>query len=161
LLDSLGIARQSVQSGDVIFDFAPLFLYVLHPDSSFMAANPALRNENSVVIKISYGKTDFLFTGDIGYLAEDIILKHSDLLQSEVLKVGHHGSRTSSKPAFLAAVRPQYAVISSGAFNRFGHPDHEVLQRLQSSAIHVLRTDISAALLFSTDGEQLILESWK
>ena len=78
-----------------------------------------------------------------------------------VLKVAHHGARTSSSPQFLQMAKPQYAVISVGANNRFGHPHNDVLQRLAGSGTKVYRTDLQGAILFKSDGRQLTVTPFK
>jgi competence protein ComEC len=74
---------------------------------------------------------------------------------TDVLKVAHHGSRTSTSPLFLSTVRPSFAVISSGAGNRYGHPSPEVLERLREAGARVLRTDVHGGVIISTDGDRL------
>lgn len=93
---------------------------------------PALDlNDNSLVLRITHARASYLFTGDIEASAEDILLSRHPDLRAQVLKVAHHGSRTSSTAAFIAAVQPRTAVISAGRFNRFGHPHPEVVARLR------------------------------
>ncbi|MEI6740248.1 MAG: hypothetical protein WCK74_08050, partial [Gemmatimonadaceae bacterium] len=99
----------------------------------------------------------FLLTGDAQADEEAWILAHTDpaLLHADLLKVGHHGSRTSSSPPFLAAVQPSLGVISVGAGNRYGHPASAVLARFASDGIPVLRTDLEGTFVISTDGHRL------
>jgi competence protein ComEC len=101
----------------------------------------------------------FLLPGDIQAGVEQELVESGRPLAATVLKVAHHGSITSSTPAWLAAVKPQVAVISVGAGNRFGHPSPEVLQRYATAGIPVLRTDQAGSVEFVTDGERLWVET--
>jgi len=113
-------------------------------------------NDNSLVIRIAYGKRSLLFTGDAEHVEEsDLMHRDSSALQADVLKVGHHGSRTSTSPEFVARVRPSYAVISCGVRNRFGHPAPVTLETLNSTQVHVLRIDREGAVRVTTDGARL------
>ena len=115
-------------------------------------------NNYSAVIKLTYGDTSFLFTGDASSGAEKDMLATYDApkLHCDVLKVGHHGSRTSSSARFLAAVAPSYGLISLAAGNDYGHPHTETLKRLEDAGVTVLRTDVLGTLLVTSDGESLI-----
>ena len=112
-------------------------------------------NDNSIVLRVTYGARSMLFVGDAEREAETDLLASGKSLASAVLKVGHHGSRTSSSPAFVAAVRPEVAVISCGVRNRFGHPTAEALSALGASGARVLRTDRVGAVTIETDGISL------
>ena len=98
-------------------------------------------NNYSAVIRIAYGSTSFLFTGDAEKSIEKQLLKSGQTLRSDVLKAGHHGSNTASSEEFLQAVLPKYAVISAGTDNSYGHPHAETLKRLQKINAEVFRTD--------------------
>ena len=112
-------------------------------------------NESSLVMRVAYGKRAFLFTGDIGKGTEEALLQSplKSKLVSDVLKVGHHGSRTSSSSEFIEAVSPGLAVASVGWMNPFGFPHEETLESFVGSDIRLLRTDIDGAISVSTDGE--------
>lgn len=112
-------------------------------------------NNNSIVLKVTDGEISFLFTGDIEAEAEADILKSNSDLLATVLKVGHHGSSTSSSQPFIEAVKPQYAVISVGVDNSYGHPDETVLKRLLDAEAEIFRTDQNGTIHFSTDGKEL------
>lgn len=116
-------------------------------------------NESSSVIRVSYGQHSFLITGDLeaGQEAE-VIEKGLD--SCTVLKVAHHGSRTSTTDAFLNKASPRYAVISVGYHNRFGHPHKEVLDKLARTALHVYRTDQDGAVMMKTNGTDLSIEPY-
>lgn len=118
-------------------------------------------NEVSNVVRISYGRHGFLITGDLDAAGEAQILANRAEIASTVLKVGHHGSKTSSTEAFLQAVAPRYAVISVGADNRFGHPNPSVLERLEQNGVNILRTDERGAIVFSSDGSSLTTTTFK
>lgn len=117
-------------------------------------------NEVCDVLRIRFGNAAFLFTGDMEKAQEEALLKRQENMRAQVLKVGHHGSDTSTSRAFLSAVRPRFAVISVGADNSFGHPRPEVLERLQEAEVSVFRTDQDGAITFHTDGKTLWLESF-
>lgn len=122
----------------------------------------ATGNEFSNLIRVSYGKASFLFTGDLISEQEAELLRRQVPLHSTVLKVGHHGSRTSSSEKFLQAVNPRWAVISCGFENSFGHPHKEVVERLKSATqAEIYRTDYNGAVVFKTDGETMRVESFR
>jgi len=130
--------------------------YPITPSHQIGHADPPDReNNHSVVAKIRFGSRSFLFTGDIEQPVERQLLPFGTLLKSDVLKIPHHGSQTSSTLAFLKAVHPRYAVISVGAHNRFHQPSPEILYRLKRLNIQTLRTDREGAIIFSTDGKHL------
>lgn len=112
-------------------------------------------NNYSVSALVTYGATSFLFTGDAEVESEDEMLANGLDLSAQVLHVGHHGSRTSTTEAFLQAVSPKIAVISVGASNSFGHPNAEVVQRLESSGARVYRTDMHGTIVIASDGSAL------
>ncbi len=119
-------------------------------------------NDNaSVVILMRYKERTFLFTGDAPIAQEEELLSTAYSVDADVLKVGHHGSDTSSGETFLKAVSPQIAVISVGYHNEFYHPKFEVVDRLQNVAEHVLRTDLNGTVMVVTDGRLLKVFSEK
>lgn len=118
-------------------------------------------NNTSIVLKVTYGQTSFLFTGDAEMDAERAILSHDFDLSSTVLKVGHHGSDTSTSYVFLREVMPQYAVISVGKDNAYGHPSDLVLSRLRDVGAKVYRTDIQGDIVFKSDGKNLTVSTVK
>ena len=110
-------------------------------------------NDCSIVIKLTYGKVSFLFTGDAAEEAEkEMVSRFSTKMKSTILKVGHHGSRSSSSYDFLRSVRPEIAIISVGK-NPYGHPTKEVLDRLTRLGIKVYRTDLKGNITITTNGE--------
>ncbi len=114
-------------------------------------------NEGSIVIKLYYGNVSALFTGDAEVKSETKLMESYDrtILKSDLYKVGHHGSSTSSGERFIQAVEPQYAVICCGRDNTFGHPHGAVLARLEAVGAEVLRTDLKGEIVFISDGETL------
>lgn len=112
-------------------------------------------NDNSIVLKVSFGASSFLFTGDAERAEEQDLLNAGVNLQSTVLKVGHHGSDTSTSYPFLRAVAPQYAVISVGAGNSYGHPTEAVLSRLRDAGVTTFRTDMQGEITAVSDGQTI------
>jgi competence protein ComEC len=109
-------------------------------------------NDDSLVMRITYGRRSALLTGDLEAPLESIVLNQRGEIEGELLKVAHHGSRTSTSPPFLARVNPRVAVISVGGSNPWGHPDPLVLRRLAAAGVEVYRTDVAGAVRFRTDG---------
>jgi beta-lactamase superfamily II metal-dependent hydrolase len=126
---------------------------------TFLILNPktsaGIVNNNSLVLSLSYGSVDFLFTGDAEKEAEGAMLVASDIPvpDVEILKVGHHGSRTASSPAFLASTSPEVAIYSAGADNSYGHPHQETLAALARIGAKVYGTDVNGTVIITTDGE--------
>ncbi len=126
---------------------------VLSPEPSY-ANDKAPTNDDSLVMRLDFGQASVLLEGDAERRSEDIMLAHKRIAPVTLLKVGHHGSRTSTNPEFLAAAAPREAVISSGRHNTFGHPRFEVLQRLEEARVKTFRTDREGATTFllTSDG---------
>jgi len=112
-------------------------------------------NDMSIVLRVDYGSTSFLFTGDAEAMSEYMMM--GEFLTADVLKVAHHGSRYSTTPEFLEAVNPEWAVISCGKENRYGHPHSETLSVLSSA--HILRTDQLGTITICSDGKTLTVSS--
>ena len=128
-------------------------IQLLHPiDSESTNLIDKDKNDDSLVLKISYGEVDILFTGDIEFKAENRILASQQNLRSDILKVPHHGSRTSSSTQFLDAVQPRYAIFSLGKSNRFQFPHEDVVERYHAINCVQLRTDQLGAITLKTDG---------
>lgn len=141
------VPYQEAQTGDII-PFGQLHFLVLH--SNLKATN---LNDSSLVVRLSYQAVSFLFTGDSEKSGEEQMLRQfSDQLTSTVLKVGHHGSASSSSSEFLAAVAPQVAVYSAGIDNQYGHPHPITLSRLQAMNIQIFGTSVDGTVVISTDG---------
>lgn len=110
-------------------------------------------NNDSIVLRITYGNTSFLFTGDAEREAEQDILSKGYELNSTVLKVGHHGSKDSTTYPFLREIMPEYAIISVGEDNTYGHPTEDALSRLRDADVKVFRTDLQGTIICVSDGE--------
>ena len=139
---------------------------VPHRNDSFMVGNAKVyflsepnaewdMNDQSLVVKITYGNTAFIFTGDAAWEAEHDILESGIDLKANVLKVGHHGSITSSSQEFLDAVKPDYAIISVGKDNKYGLPAEETLMKLTHMYIPVFRTDTHGTIICTSDGNNI------
>ena len=115
------------------------------------------KNNSSIVIKITYGETSFLFTGDAEREEEQQILDKGYDLSATVFKVGHHGSRSSTTYPFLREIMPEYAVISVGKDNAYGHPAEEVLSRLGDADVKVYRTDMQGDIIAKSDGKNVTI----
>jgi competence protein ComEC len=127
----------------------------LAPDSAWAASLPDA-NDASAVALVDFRGVRFLLVGDAERAEEEWLLANArDDLQADVLKVGHHGSRTSSTPAFLAAVRPRVALVSVGLGNEYGHPSPDVMGRLAAAGADVLRSDLLGSVVVRTDGHHL------
>ncbi len=130
-------------------------LNLLHPiDAASTDLMDSDTNDDSLVMRLSYGEVDILFTGDIGAKAETRLIATGQDLHAEVLKVPHHGSRTSSTTSFLDAVQPKYALFSLGIRNRYGFPDAGVVARYRERGCVLLRTDELGAITLKTDGKR-------
>lgn len=112
-------------------------------------------NNYSIVCKLKYGNTSFLFTGDAEDVSEGEILQKQLDIQADVLKVGHHGSHSSTTQEFLDKVNPTYAIISCGKDNDYGHPHKETLDKLNKKGVKVFRTDLSGTIIATSDGSKI------
>jgi competence protein ComEC len=149
-----------LQTGYIDTTFAPLRLILFHPDSAY-SVNETNVNNSSLVVKMSYGESDFLFVGDLEEEGDEVVTPFGELLQSEVLKVGHHGSITSSTQLFLDVVDPDIAIVSVGERNKFRHPSAVVMERLERSGSEVLRTDFEGAIWLKSDGHKISRYDWR
>jgi competence protein ComEC len=140
------------------FAFGGAEIEVLAPLPGYVAADEA-KNNDSLVLRIVYGLHSFLLTGDVERQIELGMFAENELRHSDVLKVAHHGSRTSSTEIFLDAVHPAFAVISAGFENSYGHPNREVLERLGRGGAAVLRTDLDGLVTIRSDGHRLHVET--
>jgi competence protein ComEC len=144
-----------------IIQFGNANLYVLHDSTSFSELNFST-NDRSGIFKIEYGETSFLLTGDAGFKIEKyLVSKFDDFLNSDVLKVGHHGSKHSTSIKFLETVNPIMSFISAGVINRFNHPTPEVISRLAAKDIEIHRTDLNGAIIYRSDGKKIEFINWR
>jgi len=146
---SHGVVHKALRRGEQIDCPDGVTLQVLSPTS---AETRGSENNASVVVQVRYGRTSFLLTGDAEAEEEADVLQSGAAIGCDVLKTGHHGSRTSTTPEFLAAAHPHWAVVSVGAHNLYGHPNLEVLSRLRDSGVAVYRTDWNGAVTCRSDG---------
>lgn len=151
VLDSImnkGLTITKAKSGDK-YDLNGAEIDILGPNSEKYSN----LNNYSVVVKLTFGNNSFMFTGDAEELAEkEILEKYAYKLKSDVLKLGHHGSSTSNSEEFLSLVNPEFAVISLGKDNTYGHPHKEVLERVMAKDIHIYRTDEEGTIIVISDG---------
>ena len=139
----LSVARR----GDTITAGALTF-HVLNPPSTLFGD----ANNDSIVLQLDYGQVDFLFEGDAGIAAENSMISAGMLSDIDILKVGHHGSRSASSPAFLAITHPEVAVYMAGAGNSYGHPHQETLTALAGIGAKIYGTDKYGTIVIDTDG---------
>ncbi|MCE5194665.1 MAG: DNA internalization-related competence protein ComEC/Rec2 [Nitrospiraceae bacterium] len=155
------ITHKTLQRGDV-YKSKGYFIFVLHPYKEFYTLNGDEYNEennSSLVIRIAGKNKSFIFTGDVEEEAEEDIAHLDKWIKSSVIKIPHHGSRTSASDVFLNAVSPEIAVISAGRDNSFGHPHQEMVEKL--SAVKILRTDRNGAVKITARDDQLEVKTYK
>jgi competence protein ComEC len=148
-IEKEGIPYRVAEQGQTIDLDPSLRILVLSPPKERLSDDP---NENSVVLRISYGTIAFLFTGDMGGAAEDALTKTGYPLDAQILKVGHHGSEYSTSKEFLSRVHPEVAIIEAGKDNPYGHPHEQTLRRLADIGATVYRTDRDGTILVRSDG---------
>lgn len=141
-------------------------IYYLHPTARFIDADSADGfsdiNESSVVFKIQYGTTSFLFMGDAEAESEHhLVSVYGDFLKTDVLKAGHHGSSTSSTEHFVAVASPDHVIISVAAINKFRHPSPAVIDRFRNIGASVYRTDAEGAIIIESDGTTVRKRHWR
>ena len=158
------IPIKTVFRGDQLYPDPACRVYVLHPDSQFVQSetyNGAECNNSSLVLKIQYGKNSVLFTGDLEKEGEKPVLGYEHFLACEILKVGHHGSVTSTSDHFLSRVNPLLSVISVGVKNKFNHPSPRTISRLRAAGIRTYLTSQQGALLFRIGPEKITKLAWR
>jgi competence protein ComEC len=143
------VEQKSLSAGST-FDYGGANIRVLNPVLGILPHDPP-QDDESLVLHIQYGETSALLVGDSHRRIEKLLLAESP--QADLLKVGHHGSSTSSSPEFLAAVQPRFAVVSVGFYNSFQHPKPDVMQRFAEANIPTYRTDLAGAVSFFLDGK--------
>jgi competence protein ComEC len=146
----LHVRVRSFRAGDEL-SFGATQITVLAPFPDYQPG-PEPGNNDSLVMHMAYGATSVMLEGDAEAPIEEAMLAETGL-ESTLLKVGHHGSITSTRPAFLSRVAPQWAVISCGLHNSYGHPRQEVLEELQTAHVRTFRTDLNGATCFRLDGK--------
>lgn len=154
------IKREELFSGDFIEGYGNLRLYFLNPiQNDSLHTN---EHSKSIVVKMQYGKTNAVFIGDLNIEGESVITNtYKNFLKTDILKISHHGSKNASSIPFLMKCKPEYAVISCGKDNVFGHPSELVLSKLSILGSKVYRTDKDGAIIFESDGKNLDFVKWK
>ena len=150
---AVGARIENRRRGDVL-RFGDVEVRVLHPPAPDWE-RPRVRNDDSIVLDVRYRDVSILLMGDAGASVERDIIPLLRPAPIRILKVGHHGSRTSTSQLFLEAVRPHIAIISSGRGNTFGHPAPEVAQRLEAIGAHIYRTDRDGQITLESDGHRV------
>lgn len=148
--DAQGTVLSVPEEGDVL-SLGSAEVTILHcwPE----AVDYGRTNDASIVVRVDYGNKSFVITGDAEDWSEYMMIESGRNLKADVLRVSHHGSSTGSTMEFLQAVKPEFAVISVGSDNRYGHPHQEVLERLREAGANVLRTDELGTIIMDCDGE--------
>ena len=154
-LDKQGVSITVPSAGDE-FMLGSAHVQILGPQKNY--DDP---NDTSIVLKVTYGETSFLFTGDAERTAEADILNAGYNLSNTVLKVGHHGSDTSTSYPFLREIMPEYAVIQVGKDNSYGHPTEDTLSRLRDADVKVYRNDLQGDIICSSDGKTVSFTTTK
>jgi competence protein ComEC len=148
-----GVPVDKIGAGDLL-RFGDVSAQVLWPPPSSDDGAPS-RNNDSILLLIHYGEKNLLLTGDIEKQGETAVLKEGIDIKSDIVKVAHHGSKTSSIEAFVAATRPSLAIISVGRTSMFGHPNRDVVERWRASGAEVMTTGQRGTISLSTDGRNL------
>jgi competence protein ComEC len=158
------IPIMTVIKGDILSPDPACRVYILHPDSVYNQAKNfygAECNNSSVVLKVQYGANRILFTGDLEVSGERPLLQYDYFLESEIVKIGHHGSSTSTSDALLQKVNPLVALISVAKKNKFRHPSPKTLKRLQNYGVKTYLTSHEGAVIFSIGPEKITKIAWK
>jgi competence protein ComEC len=153
-----GVRLRVIGRGDIL-RFGAVEVQVLWPGRT-QSTSASSSNNDSVVLRLRFGQRVFLLTGDIEKETEKALVNAPDELRCDVLKVAHHGSKTSSTEDFVKAARPAYAIIPVGLNSIFGHPHKDTLERLRASGAQILTTGRSGTITFSTDGNDLKVEEF-
>ena len=156
-IDKKGIPFSTPKRGDKIDFSSGIDVQVLNPGSTYFTDDV---NQNSIVLKVTDGSVLLLLMGDAGIEAENQVMKEGYNVNADILKVGHHGSHTSSGASFISAVSPAVSVIEVGAGNDYGHPHKETLDRLQKVS-KVYRTDLDGTVTVTTDGSTFSISTQK
>ena len=151
-------ARITALEAPARFHFGGAEIQVLAPLPGYLPMETP-KNNDSLVLRIRYGEHAFLLSGDVERPIEQRMLSENEVEPADILKVAHHGSRTSSTAGFLDAVNPIFAVISVGEGNSYGHPNRDVLDRLARRGTGVLRTDLDGLVSIRTDGRRIFVET--
>jgi competence protein ComEC len=165
ITDEPGLRQVTAWRGErIVLDHVRgVYIDVLFPNSD--THNWDDTNEASVVVRLVYGNQSFLLTGDLVHDVEKYLTTASKIdkqsIRSNVLQLGHHGSKTSSSEEFLISVAPQYSIVSAGKGNRYGHPDPDVIERAKHTGSNILSTIDHGTITFTTDGDRLWVSTEK
>jgi len=155
-VDEEGLAPVYAREGMTIALDTDVYFTILFPNTDVQDFEP---NTGSIVARITYGDTSFLFTGDSPSAIEQYLAgRYGVALQSDVLKLGHHGSRTSSSEPFLGVASPTYGIVSAGCNNAYGHPHSDVRARMEQFGIETLATCDEGTIVFVSDGTTVLRE---
>jgi len=157
-MKAAGVSIEKIGAGDILH-FGSVTVEVVWPPPSADVNAPS-GNNDGLVVRIRFGDKAFLFTADMEKPAEVAVLKEGLDLRSDIVKVAHHGSRTSSTPAFVAATRPSLAIISVGRTSIFGHPHRDVVERWRASGAEVMTTGQRGTISVTTDGRELRISTF-
>jgi competence protein ComEC len=141
------------------FSFGGASIEVLAPAPDYVPVDEP-KNNDSLVMRVTFGRRSLFLTGDVERGIEQEMVYGNTLRPTDVLKVAHHGSRTSSTEEFLSAVQPSFALISAGFENSYGHPHPSVVERLREHHAAILRTDLDGAITIRTDGRRLSVSTY-
>ena len=141
--------------------FGDLAFYILNDTTNSMYQRFDANNKSGI-FKIVHGNNSFLFVGDAEYPAERVLMNNYRVfLDSDILKVGHHGSKSSSSQQFINAVTPKIGLVSAGLNNSFGHPVKLIMDRFQNNNVTLYRTDLEGAIILQSDGDSVKKINWR
>ncbi len=150
------IKKVVARSGQVVDLGGGAYLQILFPDRDVSGLET---NDASIVMKLVYGETSVMLQGDSPLKIEEyLISKNSEILESDILKTGHHGSRTSTGESYVKAVSPKWAVVTAGEDNSYGHPHQEVVDTLNKYEVQILGTYDRGRIVFESDGKDFVLK---
>jgi len=159
-LKQKGVVYHQPNRGETIFIDEKTSLQIFAPDSTIVK-NEHNVNNMSIVFRLIHGKVTVLFTGDLEKEGDHLLLSLQSYLDSDVLKVAHHGSITSTTQPLLDMITPELAVISVGRKNKFKHPSPVVIQRLLDANVRIRRTDRDGAIWLNSDGNSIKEFAWR
>lgn len=158
-LDAFNVGYEYYSNASMEIDNCKI--YFLNDTTNYLYNNFDSNNKSGI-IKIVYGKNSFLFVGDAEHESEEYLVeRYSEFLKSDVLKVGHHGSKTSSSDEFLELVDPKIGIISAGIMNKFKHPSKVVIDKFKHKNVVLRRTDYEGAIIITSDGENITNIDWR
>jgi competence protein ComEC len=154
---------KTVRRGDILSPDPTCRVYILHPDSNYSISenfHGVECNNSSIVLKVQYGDNSLLFTGDLEDSGEKPLLQYDHFLESEILKIGHHGSSTSTSDKLLEKVNPLVALISVARKNKFRHPSPGTLEKLRRRGIKAYQTSLEGAVIFRIGPKKITKIVW-